>query len=214
MKLLGIVFVAALSVAAADSPPANKPNRTIASGDTFVQAEQMSQSWLEFPGKVVRGWQLSLRLSTNTYTIGGPVSVVVVFKNAWTNSMRMRVSTPAIPYMVTLSVLDAAGHNVPVNDEARERMEHGHASFAIFRDVAPGDKLAFPVEMQNLYGPGQPGHYILQATARWLPGNAHGDPGSAENTAPVTTGLAPFVFIAAPPSNMGRPDPPQAPAKP
>ncbi len=217
MKALCFLLLATLSVARAapDAPPSAKPSPVTASGDAFVEAERQSHSWLQFPGNVVRSWQLSLRLSTNSYTMGYPISAVVVFKNASTNALSLHVSTPAVPYMFSLTVLDGAGRNIAMNDEARERMEHGHADFAMFRQVAPGGSLAFPVELQHLFFLNRPGDYQIRATARWLPGTAQGNPGSAENTAPTTTGLAPFKLVvsAAPPGAgpPGRPPPPSRP---
>lgn len=169
----------------------------VASADPFVEEVQRTRSWLSFPGTNASGWQLELRLATNIYLLQRPIEAAVIFKNVSPGPLRLFLSTPSVPYMFSTWIFDAAGKPVPMDDEAREHMEHGRANMGMFRDVAPGTSLGFSCELQQLYRFGRPGFYKLRATARWLP-NAHWTPGPSP--APASTGLGLITLVSTQPS--------------
>jgi hypothetical protein len=181
-----------LALSAAAGPTAQTPIQpVVASADQFVDTVHRSSSWSAFPGTNVGGWQLELRLRTNAFLLRNPIDAIVVYKNVSTNSLRLFVSTPAVPYMFTTAVLDASNRPVAMDDEAREHMEHGHADLGMFRDVPPGTSLGFTLELQHLYQFGRGGVYKVAATARWLP-STHWTPGPAPalpSTAPASITL-------------------------
>jgi hypothetical protein len=198
-KILPVLLVLAPAAATADPTSQQPVQRVVASADQFVDEVRRTKSWLAFPGTNVGGWQLELRLPTNAFLLQKPINASVVFKNVSTNSLRLFVSTPAVPYLFSTAVLDASNRPVAMDDEAREHMEHGRADLGMFREVPPGASLGFSFELQHLYQFSRSGAYKVSAIARWLP-NAHWTPGPAP--AQPSTAPASFTLLApAPPPN-------------
>ncbi|SPE52469.1 exported hypothetical protein [Verrucomicrobia bacterium] len=205
--LLGLALASARSTGAGTNLVSGTPVvRPITVGDPFVEEEQRSRSWLSYPGPELRGWQLTLRLPTNTFELGKPIAATVVFQNTTTNTLRLYVSSPGMPYLFYTFVTDAGGKDVPVNDEVREEMEHGHPTLGTFHDVAARSGLAFPVELEHFYRFGKAGVYGVHATSRRLPVPARWIPGDPAGAAQASTGTAQIRLIS-PKAN----DPPTAP---
>jgi hypothetical protein len=192
-RILPFFLLLAPAAVTGQLPGTRQISPVVASADPFVDQVQRSKAWLAFPGTNQGGWQLELRFPTNAFLLHEPIDAIVVFKNVSTNSLRLFVSTPAVPYMFSTAVLDASNQPVPLDDEAREHMEHGRADLGMFRDVPAGGSLGFPSELQHLYLFGRPGVYKVSATARWLP-NAHWTPGPAP--AEPSTAAASITLIA------------------
>ena len=123
----------------------------IALGDSFVEAEERTRAWLEYSGAAAGGWQLALRLPTNTFQIGKPIAAMVVYKNVSTNQLRLYVAVPGLPYMVSSHVFDETNNELPMTDQALDQFEDGHSSLSRFRSVSPGVRLAFPLELDHFY---------------------------------------------------------------
>jgi hypothetical protein len=155
-------------------------------GDTFLDAEARTRAWLEYPGAPAGGWQLALRLPTNAFQIGKPIAAMVVYKNVSTNQLRLYVAPPGLPYMFSARVFDEANRQLPMTDQALDRIEDGHASLNGFRSVPPGARLAFPLELDRFFQFKTPGTRHVQVTA-------HGP--LLDASRPLSTGAADFNLV-------------------
>ncbi len=182
------MLLAAGSVANASSNYVSvvKTPRPIALGDSYVEAEERTRTWLEYPGAVAGGWQLALRLPTNTFQIGKPMAAMVVYKNVSTNQLRLFVAAPGLPYMFSSHVFDKANKELPMTDQALDQMEDGHFSLSRFRSVSPGVRLAFPLELDHFYQFKKPGTGHVHVTA-------HGP--LLDASVPLSTGVAEIKLV-------------------
>ena len=158
----------------------------ISLGDSLVEAEERTRAWLEYPGTAAGGWQLALRLPTNAFQIGKPITAMVVYQNVSTNQLRLYVAPPGLPYMFSAHVLDAANQELPMTDQALDRIEDGHSSLSRFRSVSPGARLAFPLELDHFYPFNKPGTCHVHLTA-------HGP--LLDAAVPLSTGVADIKII-------------------
>jgi hypothetical protein len=164
----------------------------IALGDSFVEAEERTRAWLEYPGATAGGWQLALRLPTNMFQIGKPITAMVVYKNVSTNQLRLYVAPPGLPYMFFARVFDGANKELPMTDQALDQIEDGHSSLSRFRGVSPGVRLAFHVELDHFYQFKTPGICHIRVTA-------HGP--LMDASPPLSTGVAEIKIVAANPAS-------------
>jgi hypothetical protein len=158
----------------------------IALGDSSVETEERSRAWLEYSGAVTGGWQLALRLPTNTFQIGQPVAAMVVYKNVSTNQLRLYVAAPGLPYMFSPRVFDEANKELPMTDKALDQIEDDRSSLSRFRSVSPGTSLGFPLQLDRFYAFKTPGICHVQVTA-------HGP--LIEASAPPSTGVAEIRIV-------------------
>jgi hypothetical protein len=158
----------------------------IALGDSYVAAEERTRTWLEYSGAAAGGWQLAIRLPTNTFQIGKPIAAMVVYKNVSTNHLRLYVAAPGLPYMFSSHVFDEANKELPMADQALDQMEDGHSSLSRFRSVFPGVRLAFPLELNHFYQFNTPGTCRVHVTA-------HGP--LLDASVPLSTGVAAIKLV-------------------
>jgi hypothetical protein len=164
----------------------------IALGDSFVAAEERTRAWLEYSGAAAGGWQLALRLPTNTFQIGKPIAAMVVYKNVSTNQLRLYVAVPGMPYMFSTHVSDGTNKELPMTDQALDQIEDGHSSLSRFRGVSSGVCLAFPLELDHFYQFNTPGTCHVQVTA-------HGP--LLDASVPLSTGVAEIKIVPANPAS-------------
>jgi len=171
------------------APGAESPTPAV-SGDLFRDDELRSRSWAEYPGTAQGGWCVALRLSTNTFRIGEPLTAIMVYQNVGTNDLRLFVSSPRLPFMFWSHILDVSRREVPMTDDARDELSEAMSSLSLFRVVPPGMKLAFPMELSQFYQIEKPGVYQLHLTANRLVGDAG-------QTLSLATGAASIRFVQA-----------------
>jgi hypothetical protein len=189
-----LMLLAASSVVNASSNYVSgaKTPGPVALGDSFVAAEEQTRTWLEYPGAVAGGWQMALRLPTNTFQIGKPMAAMVVYKNVSTNQLRLYVSLPGLPYMFSSRVYDGTNKELPISDQALDQIEDGHSTLSRFRSVSPGVGLAFPLELDHFYQFTTPGTCHVHVTA-------HGP--LMDASGPPSTGVAEFKIVPASPAS-------------
>ncbi len=163
-----------------------KASGPIVAGDVFVGDEQRTRAWLEYRGAVAGGWQLALRLPTNTFTVGQSISAMVVYQNASTNRLKLFVASPGMPYLFSARVFDATNRELPLSDKALDEIEDGHPVLSRFREVAPGTSLAFPLQLDLVFAFKTPGTYRVRV-------NAHGP--LIDAAAPPTTKVAEIRIV-------------------
>ncbi len=189
-----LILLAAGSVVKASSNYGSgaKTPGPIALGDSFVEAEEQTRAWLEYSGAVAGGWQLALRLPTNTFQIGKPIAAMVVYKNVSTNQLRLYVASPGLPYMFSSRVFDEANKELPMTEQALDQIEDGHSSLSRFRSVSPGARLAFSLELDHFYQFKKTGTCQVHVTA-------HGP--LVDASPPLSTGIAKIKIVAANPAS-------------
>jgi hypothetical protein len=161
-------------------------------GDSYAVAEKRTRTWLEYPGTAAGGWQLALRLPTNTFQIGKPMAAMVVYKNVSTNQLRLYVSLPGLPCMFSSRIFDGANKELPMTDQALDQIEDGHSSLSRFRSVSPGVGLAFPLELDHFYQFNTPGTCHVHVTA-------HGP--LMDASGPPSTGVAVIKIVPTSPAS-------------
>jgi hypothetical protein len=188
------MLLAAGSVASASSNYVSgaKTPGPIALGDSFVEAEERTRAWLEYSGATAGGWQLALRLPTNMFQIGKPITAMVVYKNVSTNQLRLYVAPPGLPYMFSARVFDGANKELPMTGQALDQIEDGHSSLSRFRSVSPGVSLAFLLELDHFYQFKTPGICHVHVTA-------HGP--LMDASSPPSTGVAEIKLVTANPAS-------------
>jgi hypothetical protein len=195
MKIICLlILLAAGSVVNASSNDVSgaKTPGPIALGDSFVEAEKRTRAWLEYPGTAAGGWQLVLRLPTNTFQIGKPIAAMVVYKNVSTNQLRLYVAPPGLPYMFSSHVFDESNKELPMTDQALDQIEDGHSSLSRFRGMSPGVRLAFPLELDHFYQFKTPGTCHVDVTA-------HGP--LMDASPPLSTGVAEIKIVPTRPAS-------------
>jgi hypothetical protein len=158
VRLLMLLTIASVLQARAGEPTA--------SGDPYLNEEALSRGWKEYPGEIAAGWRLTLRLPTNEFKLGRSIPAKVVYHNVSTNQLRLYMTLPGIPDMFITHVLDTTKKELPMTRDAHEHLVDRQSLLARFRMVAPGARIAFPLQVDPLYAFQAPKEYDLHVTAQ------------------------------------------------